>query len=315
MSFVSDVLPPVLTASVAVAGLIVTARTASARYREEREKDRAGESRQRRRDRRADHEADRRRFDERFASAVECLDAESPAHRIAGVVLIGAMLREQDQRLADQAFDLLLGTLRRHRDEGTDVGAGAAAMLLPMLESALRETTAQPTARRLDLTRLRAAGINLTGLHLERCDLAFADMSRGKLSSADLSRSDGFGLRIVGATLNQAVLREVRWHCVDARDAKLKWTKLTSAELRRGDFRGADFFQAQMQSAHLERADLRGARFDRATLTDTFLIGARFDDAALRSLLAAKNHGDAILDEATERRLWELVWAPGGAER
>jgi uncharacterized protein YjbI with pentapeptide repeats len=292
---------------VAVAGLIVSTRTASKRYREERNKDRRASRQLHRQEKRAQDEANRRRFDERFAQAVESLDAGNPAHRIAAVVLISSMLREPDRQLADQAFALLVGSLQRHRDSSSDVTEGVAAMLLPVLEGALRTLAAERPGRPLDLTRLRAARINLTGLYLNGSDLAFADLSRSSLSSAGLSKSDGFALRLVGSTLNQAVMREVRWHCVDAQLAKFKWATLTSAELRRGDFRGADFFQAQLQSAHFERADLRGARFDRATLTDTFFVGAQFDEVALRSILRAKNPERAVFDETTEGHLFDLT--------
>ena len=307
MSLAADVLPPVLTASVAVAGLVVSTLTATRQYSLQQEKDREEQKRLRGRDRQADREAERRRFDERFTQAVEGLDAENAAHRIAAVVLISAMVHERDKQLSKQAFDLLLGALQRHHDRASDIAPGAVRMLLPVLENVLRQIAAQPGKRELRLARLRASCINLTRLHLQRSDLAFAEMRQSSLSAADLSHSSGYRLCLADSILNQAILREVRWHRVDGQRAKFKWATLTSAELRRGDFRGADFFQAQLQSAHFDRADLRGARFDRATLTDAFFPGAKFDETALRSVLRAKNYKRAVYDIATSERLRELA--------
>jgi uncharacterized protein YjbI with pentapeptide repeats len=180
-------------------------------------------------------------------------------------------------------------------------------MLLPVLENALRQIAAQPGAHKLKLARLRTSGINLTRLQLQRSDLAFAKTRQSSLAAADLSHSNGYRLCLADSILNQAILREVRWHCVDGRRAKFKWATLTSAELRRRDFRGADFFQARLQSAHFDRADLRGARFDRATLTDAFFPSATFDEAALRSVLRANNYKRAVYDVATSERLRELA--------
>lgn len=303
----ADVLAPVLTALVAVAGLIVSTALASRQYLAQRDKDRKEQERLRGRDMQADREAESRRFDERFIQAVECLDAESAARRIAAVVLISSMVGEHDERLSRQAFDLLLGALQRHRDRSSDVTPEAVRMLLPVLEGVLRRIAAEPGAGELRLARLRAVGINLTGLNLEGADLAFAEMTGSSLSAADLSHSCGYALQLADSVLNQAVLREVRWHSVKSRRARFKWATLTSAELRRGDFREADFFQAQLQSAHFDRADLRGARFDRATLTDTFFTGAKLDDVALRSMLRAKNLERAVLDWTARERLQQLA--------
>lgn len=323
----ADVLTPVLTAAVAAAGLVVSTLTATKEYRAQQKKDIEQREEQQQRDalereqvwRRDNHvveEDERRRFDERFTQAVECLDAKEAAHKVAAVVLISTMVRERNDGFADQALRLLVCALQRHRDGTGGVSAEAAKMLLPVLEEALRQTRSRPdgsTPLRGDctLTRLQAKGINLTGLDLQGCDLAFADMTQSSLSGVDLSRSRGYGLRLADSRLNQALLREVKWHCVDGQRAKFRWAKMTSAELRRGDFREADFFQARLQSAHFDGANLCGARFDRATLTDTFFVGAELDDIALRSLLRAKNWERAIFDATTAERLRAAEEAEG----
>lgn len=294
MSLASDILPPVLTAGVAVGGLLQAGKQARHTYSAERDAARAAEA-----------DAARQRFDARFAQAVENLGADNAMRRAAGAALVQAMAQTQEAELADQAMALLIGALQLDQDHG------CRHQLVAVLEQSLRRRGERRTAGERDgepvnLARIRTPGINLTSVDLGPIDLAFADLSRASLAQATLSRSRGFGVRLTGATLNQAMLREVKWHCVDACGARFKWATLTSAELRRGDFRGADFFQARLQSAHFDGADLRGARFDGAVLTDTYLRGAQLDDVALTSILRSRDWRDAILDRDTFGELLAL---------
>jgi uncharacterized protein YjbI with pentapeptide repeats len=319
MSLISDILPPVLTAGVAVAGLLQAGKQATRVYGREREAALAAEREaEQRRElaraaaRRSERNAARRRFDERFAQAVQNLGSDNAMQRAAGAALVQAMVREPETELADQTRALLVGALQLEQDHHSQRQLVAALELALRRRAEARPTTGNDDVE-IDLTRIRAPGMNLTSVDLGRVDVAFADLSRASLAQATLSRSRGYGVRLEGAILNQAVLREVKWHRAKACDAHFKWATLTSAELRGGDFRRADFFRSELQSAHLDGADLRGARFDGANLTDTYLRDAWLDRVALESILRAHDWQRAFLDEgavAWLRTIAEQVQAP-----
>ena len=138
---------------------------------------------------------------------------------------------------------------------------------------------------RRDIQPIRLNGADLTAADLRDANLGGADLTEATLRDADLTRAD-----LTGATL---------------RSADLGGADLTAATLRSGDLRGADLHATTLTRATLTRADLTGAFLGGADLTEATLPAVILRDADLtrarlfRADLTRADLGGATLTEVT----------------
>ncbi len=162
-----------------------------------------------------------------------------------------------------------------------------------------------------DLTGATLRGLTLDGANLDAAGLEYADLCDTSLRDAAgrKTKLNGAVLQGEGASLYNARLFEAECFKTGFQGAEL-----VNAHLERADMRGARFSGARMQAAHLERSDMEGARFEGANVADTYFMGCKLDDNALRSMLKAKNWEKAHFDPAHATRLQELADEADGQE-
>src|SRR5208282_3025413 len=124
---------------------------------------------------------------------------------------------------------------------------------------------------RRDIQPIRLSGADLTGADLRDADLGGADLTEATLRDADLTRAD-----LAGATLRDADLTRADLHATT-----LTRATLTRADLTRAFLGGADLTEATLTGADLGGADLTRARLFRTDLTRADLGGATFTEATL----------------------------------
>ncbi|MHA1560254.1 MAG: pentapeptide repeat-containing protein [Alphaproteobacteria bacterium] len=136
---------------------------------------------------------------------------------------------------------------------------------------------------------------------LDGADLSDADLTRAKAQESRMTRADLSNARVVAVDLTGALLSSVI-----AVNTNFGGTWLFDAQMRRGDFSGADFLQAILQRAILTEANLTDASFLGADLILANLRGAnltRTDFTAARLTmvnLANTNRDDALMEEAID---------------
>ena len=118
---------------------------------------------------------------------------------------------------------------------------------------------------RRDIQPLRLNGADLTAADLRDANLGGADLTEATLRDADLTRTD-----LTGADLRDADLTRA-----DLTGAFLGGADLTEATLAAVILRDADLTRARLFRADLTRADLGGA-----TLTEVTLTGAKWPQGA-----------------------------------
>jgi uncharacterized protein YjbI with pentapeptide repeats len=163
---------------------------------------------------------------------------------------------------------------------------------------------ADANLNRANLRQAKASGAILTdallyAAVLDGADLSNADLTRAKAQQSRLTRADLSNARAVAVDFTGAILSSVI-----AVGTNFGGTWFHDAQMRRGDFSGADFLQAVLQRAVLTEANLSDASFlgadlilvdfRGANLTRTDFTGARLTMANL----ANTNREDALMEDA-----------------
>lgn len=174
------------------------------------------------------------------------------------------------------------------------------------------------------LVQADLTGANLAGANLNTANLRQAEMSGAILTDALLYGATLDGANLMGADLTRAKAQQSRWTranltdarvvAVDMREAFLSsviavnayfgGTWLNDAQMRRGDFTGADFLQAIMQRAMITQADLSGASMlgadlIQADMRGSVLTGTDFTGARLTQVIFLDtNIEDALTEDA-----------------
>jgi uncharacterized protein YjbI with pentapeptide repeats len=305
---------PFVTVLIAVAGVILPIRKEARAQRNQRKLEL--EQRQ---------VEERRRFDDLFAQAVGNLGADNEAVRVSGAVTLDNFLRDGYEPFHEQVYSVLRANL------AVDHTKLVNRFILRAFERAIRLHLAavereEEAAGPVDLARCRLYRVDLHGLNLDEADLAFATLKEANLRGSSLVRARGIDVDLEKAKLSGALLTEVRFNGAACKGAHFHNTRLVSAEFREtqtrnADLRSAEFYGARLQGAHFDRADFSGATFDNANLSDTFFPGARFDEAALRSLLKSEvvngvpSWQKAHFDADVRAALSELQGRPGARKR
>jgi uncharacterized protein YjbI with pentapeptide repeats len=110
-----------------------------------------------------------------------------------------------------------------------------------------------------DLSGVDLAGIDFRDARLTRVDFRESNLQRTRFSLSNLSRAS-----LIGASLNQANLKE---------------TRLSSAIVINADLRDADFSSAYLHKTVLAKTDLSGAYFFKAHLSEVHLSESKFTNA------------------------------------
>lgn len=281
---------PLITALVAVAGVIVAVfkqigdqNTQRAKDREQRE----AEIRQR------ETENDRR-LEDRFAAILTELAGEKAPSKASAAAAIVTYLEPRHARFHHQVRLAVLTDLKLEQEEPI------RKLLARVYVEALR-CGQEINAFERDLSRAKLANTDLAHLQLAEADLAFADLRDSNLSGCDLFRARGHKVVLDGARLcadrgKKPRLIEVRFKQASCRATDFSGALLVNAHMKEADLSGAKFYGCRLQAAHLEGADLSGARFEQADLADTYFTGATIDPVCAKSLSRAVRWRKAHFD-------------------
>jgi uncharacterized protein YjbI with pentapeptide repeats len=136
--------------------------------------------------------------------------------------------------------------------------------------------------RAADLTRARLASTSLDGADLSDSTLICPLIERTSLRGTNLQRFYGHAIAIVSSNAAGADLSGA----IDCTGALFHGVNFSGADLSRGNFAGATFYQCQMVDTKLDGADLSGSAFNECVLYGTSMQGALLEDATvLRSQL------------------------------
>jgi uncharacterized protein YjbI with pentapeptide repeats len=255
----------------------------------------------------AQQEAERRRqLDEKFATIIANLGADSPAIQASAAVSIISFLKPEYKAFHDQVFMVLLANLKlKHSDV-------INRLLITGFEQAIRirlqSLKKGDTSIGLDLSHSNLYRAELAGLNLKEADLGFAKLKNANLTNTNLHRVRGWSADLEKARLSRANLEEARFRKANFREGQFHNARLVSADLKETDLTGAQFYQAKMQSAHLEDADLGEAKFEQADLNDAFFRGAKnLNTQTLKSISKALNWEKAHFDDDIMAKLEELA--------
>lgn len=235
--------------------------------------------------------------EERFKTAITALGDEKEGVQVGAAILLRSFRDKNYEQYHIQIFDLAVAYLRLQR---THQSPDDPNTLLPLTPFSHVLTTVFleffPLARsqnKGNAQSLDATGIKLDGAFLWKADLKQVWMPQASLRGADLSE----------ARLNEARI----WR------ADLRGANLWGADLRRADFGSSD-----LSNAIITSADLSGARLNGAILSGTNIEDARsLEGADLREvkgltkkqLEACKAKG-AIIDEAPTTNGSQFTVAP-----
>ncbi len=272
-----------ITALVALGGLLATLWKQNSDQRLQRERDRDQRS--------VELE---RRLEDRFATNLSDLRAAEAAKQAGAAASLVTYLRPEHERFRRQVRIAALTNLKVEHKEPI------RKLLGRLYADSLASGTSADAFER-DLSRAQLALTDLSGLELQGADLGFADLRSSTLVGCDLYRARGFGVNLTGAHCNSiddrvTSLVEVRFHNAKAQAADFSGALLVNAHLRGADLREARFYRAHLQAAHLEHTKLQGASFQGANLDDTYFYQAEFDESALASIARALNWRNAHFD-------------------
>jgi uncharacterized protein YjbI with pentapeptide repeats len=296
-------LGPLLTALVAVGGLLFTVKKALNDRRDTAER----EARQRSE---TEATAETTRFDERFVKAAAGLSSVNPGEKSGAAVLVASMVRDKQANLSDQALQLLLVTLQTPQDSACErLLRGALERFAHVAPGRLvADANGEPTA---GLSHLQTSYLKLPHLELPGLDLAFSVLRKAEFRNAGLAGSQAYEATLEESDFRAADLTKAQWVKAKAPRARFQNAVLARARLRLADLGGANFFRADLTRANLRQANLKGAKFDRATLSRADFHGAELDDEALKTILTSEDWEAAEFDAATLERLRELETQPG----
>ena len=310
-----------LTGLAAAGGLVLTLSRQieeSARQRDADRSQRQRELQQRRDERRREDEArereriqrdteSRRHLEERFSSLLTDLGSDRGAVQAGAAVSLLSFLRSAQGEFREQVRLVALANLKVAHPEPV------RKILLGVFEQAIR--LAPPGDRERDLSGADLTGADLSGVDFEGADLDDTTLVGAGLENAVLRRAHGTGVRLESAQIcgSDTDLHAAELRNASAPNANFNEATLTATHLVDGDFRGARFQRAKLQAAHLEGSDLSGARFQQADLRDTYFFNRRrsktatLDEEALATIVRAYNWEAAHFEPAVKKRLDELA--------
>jgi uncharacterized protein YjbI with pentapeptide repeats len=264
-------LAPLITALVALGGLI------AAFWKQISES-----GRQRQLDREERGRAREQRFDEQFQQMAENLSSGNGEVRAAAAASIELFMGPEYEAFHRRLFLLLLGALRFPRgDIGDKLLVRTFQAVAPEQIAAMRKNGSQAA---IDLSNCHLDYVRLPKVDLAGVDMAFASLHGADLSRSRLWRARGREVDLSGARLSECDLGEARLAGAKLVKAHLSRANLVSAKLKGADAVGTSFRGARLQEAQLDGAVLRGAAFEGANLNNAFFRGASFDEGSLRSV-------------------------------
>ena len=156
-----------------------------------------------------------------------------------------------------------------------------------------------------DLSKLRLRGADLRGANLRNMDLSWADLRNADLRGVDLRETNLSWANARGADLSRADLFQSDISGAELTGAKFHKATLSWADMPQANLTGADFGKAV-----LFQSDLSWANLSRANFSDADLRGANFTDANLSgaTLTGAKLWEAQISGWAIKRIVCESVF-------
>ncbi|MGY2112731.1 pentapeptide repeat-containing protein [Nocardia gipuzkoensis] len=274
----------VTTALIALAGVLLTRRSAERQFAQRQELDRSHFTQS--------HELERvEGMRKRYATCAEQLAHASPAVRQAGVYALAA--------LADD-WNTLPGEPRTPDSVGQHDLHEEARVCLDLLCAYLRASTGkedkevrqsiasviQRHARQWSVYRYDLHGADLTHVLLYRAylgdaNLSGADLTHADLGGATLTHANLGGAKLVHANLHDANLNGAHLTSAHLGDANLSGVDLTSASLHDANLSGANLAYTNLLYVDLTHADLGGATLTHANLGAAKLVRANLHDANL----------------------------------
>lgn len=292
---------PLITALVAVAGVILAVLKQIGDQNTQRAQDRA----QREAEIQQRETENERRLEDRFAAILTELAGEKAPSKASAAAAIVTYLEPQHARFHHQVRVAVLTNLKLEQDEPI------RKLLARVYVEALRSGQ-EINAFERDLSRAKLANTDLAHLQLAEADLAFADLRDSNLGGCDLFRARGHKVVLDGARLcadqgRKPRLIEVRFKQASCQDTDFSGALLVNAHMKEADLNGAKFYGCRLQAAHLEGADLSGARFEQANLADTYFTGATIDADCAKSISRAVHWRQAHFDPWVREEIQTLA--------
>lgn len=287
-------LAPLITALVALGGLIITLLRQISESGRQRELDR-GER----------EKALTQRLDEQFKEITENLSSANGAVRAAAAASIQSFMQPEYKEMHRRLFFLLLGALRFPKgDFGDKLLIRTFQQVAPAQIEQMRDGSVPPE---LDFSNCFLERVKLGHLNLSEIDMAFAKLHGAELPYCNLRRARGYKVDLSDAYMQGARLDEARLSKANLVKVDLCNARLVSTKLQGADATGADFRGARMQEVQLDGSTLKGARFQGADLNNAYFRGATFDQGSLESIArGAINWRKANWDESTREELLRL---------
>ena len=212
-------------------------------------------------------------IDERFKSATENLESESPMARISAFHQFYYWAKDQqDTEFKKSIFEILCAHLRNmtqetsYREEtGKDTPTEECQTLLNVLFGPKYCTVFDNNEFGPDLQKVYLVKAELTNAKLLRANLSNANLSGANLSNANLSN----------ARLSRANLSDAWLLYTNLSDANLLFTNFSEAWLIEANFSGAQLLHANLPKTKLMKGNLSNANLSYANLSNANLSGAQ----------------------------------------
>jgi glycosyltransferase involved in cell wall biosynthesis len=270
------IMAPMLTAIVAVVGILISWRD----HLETRNKERL----------------DRAATD--LAKAFERLASAKPLERALGVASLQHFLEPDKKPYHLRALSALVTVARVETDQD----------VLRSVRIALNQATTV-----IDRKLFRAItwqGVNLRGVDLSGLDLSGADISGAQLHDAEF-----VGTNLSEANLEQTLLNGAKLESANLQQANLTGVDLSGASLKKAQLQNAVFTDVWVHNLDLEQANLQGAQLDVEEIAWDQIRNwrsAEFDAVVVEQLVQRYGplaHGPRIL-----MLLWEIPpYVEGGS--
>jgi uncharacterized protein YjbI with pentapeptide repeats len=216
----------------------------------------------------------REQIADRYDKAVEQLNSPDPSVRVNGILAL-EHFADESPRDRSNIRDVLATFVHHH---STTVSVDK---LPPEPEDDVKKALAV-LARRpadpadtspLDLTSIRARGLNLPNAHLERARLSQAYLTNAKLPGAYLNHANLRRANLSGKFSLADELGQMKGD--DPQVTDLSGAFLNDADLTGADLNNANLSNAQLNDAILSSAELYGASLHKANLSGAVLVNAK----------------------------------------
>jgi uncharacterized protein YjbI with pentapeptide repeats len=246
-------------------------------------------------------QADRLRLDERFGEAAVLIGHDQEDTRIAGLLALERLLR--NDQFAEEHWtimQLLISFIRRRRprsgpNKPTEPVEGDVNIALAIVG---RRPQRNAQEARINLSHLDLHGADLRDVRLDGVDLSHTRLDdvlleRAHLDDADLLRATLINSNLAHASLKHAQLQESVLH-----GACVEHTRFDGCIMNGADLRAAKGSRTCFQDCSAELVDFSGTNLSKADFQRSKLKGAGFSQAVVTGIFRGSDLSTARLGGA-----------------